>query len=450
MAFLGCGYLGTTYAVCFAELGYDVVGMDVNAEKVAKLAAGDLPIHEPGLEALLRRNLDSGRLRFTTSYEDIAEFADVHFICVGTPQRPDSDAADLSQVETCVTDLAPHLRRKALILGKSTVPVGTAEWVETLVQRHAPPEAGVEVAWSPEFLQEGFAVEDVLRPNRVVFGVKSDWARDMLYAVHKGVFELAAVEDREVPVVVGDFATAELVKVAANAFLATKISFINAMADLCEATGGDVTLLARAIGYDDRIGPKFLRAGVGFGGGCLPKDIRAFVARAEELGVGDSLRFLHEVDRVNARRRTKVVQMVAEMCGRTSGPNGPDLSGLRVAILGVTFKANSDDVRDSPALSVARKLMRAGAVVTAYDPEGMIPAKNVVPDAAYAKSVNEALAGADLVCVLTAWEEFRHADPAALAELVSHRRIIDGTNSVDPTLWTGAGWTYRGMGRPSI
>ena len=449
LAFVGCGYLGSTYAACFAELGYEVVGMDVSVEKVAKLSQGVLPFHEPGLEALLKRNIDAGRLRFTTSVEEIAEFADVHFICVGTPQRPDSDAADLSYVESCVTELAPHLSRKALIVGKSTVPVGTATWVEELVARHAPPEAGIEVAWSPEFLQEGFAVEDVLRPNRVVFGVNSDWARDMLYAVHKGVFELAAAEDRQVPVVACDFATAELVKVAANAFLATKISFINAMADLCDTTGGDVTLLARAIGYDDRIGPKFLRAGVGFGGGCLPKDIRAFVARAEELGVGDSLRFLGEVDRVNARRRTKVVQMASEMCGRASGPAGPDLSGLRIALLGVTFKANSDDVRDSPALSIARKLMRAGATVTAYDPEGMATAKDVVPDAVYAKNIPEAVEGADLVCVLTAWEEFRHTDPAALTGLVNHARVIDGTNSLDPVLWTGAGWKYRGMGRPA-
>jgi UDPglucose 6-dehydrogenase len=333
-------------------------------------------------------------------------------------------------------------------VGKSTVPVGTAEWIEQLVRRHAPADSGVEVAWSPEFLQEGFAVEDVLRPNRIIFGVKSDWANAMLYAAHKGVFDLAMTEDREVPVVVTDFATAELVKVAANAFLATKISFINAMAEVCEATGADVTLLARAIGYDSRIGNKFLRAGVGFGGGCLPKDIRAFQARAQELGVGEALRFLHEVDLINQRRRQRVVQLAAELLARPYGPAGPDLSGVRIAVLGASFKPNSDDVRDSPALSVARKLSRSGALVTVYDPEGMENAKRDVPDITYAKALAEAVTGAELVCVLTEWEEFRNSDPQALGELVSGRRVIDGRNCLDPALWTAAGWEYRGMGRP--
>jgi UDPglucose 6-dehydrogenase len=311
-----------------------------------------------------------------------------------------------------------------------------------------PAGSGVEVAWSPEFLQEGFAVEDVLRPNRIIFGVKSDWANAMLYAAHKGVFDLAMTEDREVPVVVTDFATAELVKVAANAFLATKISFINAMAEVCEATGADVTLLARAIGYDSRIGNKFLRAGVGFGGGCLPKDIRAFQARAQELGIGEALRFLHEVDLINQRRRQRVVQLAAELLTRPYGPAGPDLSGVRIAVLGASFKPNSDDVRDSPALSVARKLSRCGALVAVYDPEGMENAKRDVPDIMYAKALTEAVTGAELVCVLTEWEEFRNSDPQALGELVVGRRVIDGRNCLDPAVWTAAGWEYRGMGRP--
>src|SRR2546423_14761754 len=265
LTFLGTGYLGATYAICFAEMGYEVLGFDVDTPKIAKLTAGEVPFHEPGRDELLRKNLGTGRLRFTTSYDEVADFGDVHFICVGTPQRADGLAADLSYVESAVTGLAQRLHRKARIVGKSTVPVGTAEWVEDMVRRLSPPEATVEVAWSPEFLQEGFAVEDVLRPNRVIFGVKSEWAQAMLYAAHKGVFDLAQTEDREVPIVVTDFATAELVKVAANAFLATKISFINAMAEVCEASGADVTQLARAIGYDPRIGNKFLRAGLGFG-----------------------------------------------------------------------------------------------------------------------------------------------------------------------------------------
>jgi UDPglucose 6-dehydrogenase len=317
-----------------------------------------------------------------------------------------------------------------------------------LVRRHAPAEAGIEVAWSPEFLQEGFAVEDVLRPNRVIFGVKSDWATAMLYAAHKGVFDLAVTEDREVPVVVTDFATAELVKVAANAFLATKISFINAMAEVCEASGADVTMLARAIGYDARIGNRFLRAGIGFGGGCLPKDIRAFQARAQELGVGEALRFLHEVDLINQRRRQRVVQLAAELLDRPYGPAGPDLSGVRVAVLGAAFKPNSDDVRDSPSLSVVRKLARSGADVVVYDPEGLENARREVPDVTFAKSLTDAVSGAALVCVLTEWDEFRNADPIAIGELVSDRRVIDGRNCLDPGVWTAAGWQYRGMGRP--
>jgi UDPglucose 6-dehydrogenase len=449
LSFLGTGYLGATYAICFAEMGYEVLGLDVDPKKITKLSGGEVPFHEPGLDDLLRRNLATGRLRFTTSYEEVAEFADVHFICVGTPQRADGLAADLSYVEGSVAALAPHLDRKALIVGKSTVPVGTAEWVGELVRRHAPEGSQIEVAWSPEFLQEGFAVEDVLRPNRVIFGVRSDWALSMLHAAHKGVFDLAQTEDREVPVVVTDFATAELVKVAANAFLATKISFINAMAEVCEAAGADVSQLARAIGYDPRIGNKFLRAGVGFGGACLPKDIRAFQARAQEIGAGEALRFLHEVDLINQRRRQKVVQLAAELLDRTSGPAGPDLSRTAIAVLGATFKPNSDDVRDSPAMAVAQKLLRSGADVTVYDPEGRDNAEKLLPEARYAKSMNAAVEGADLVCVLTEWDEFRNADPGALGELVRGKKIVDGRNCLDSALWTQAGWTYRGMGRPS-
>ena len=448
LTFIGTGYLGATYAICFAELGYEVLGVDVDAPKIASLAAGEVPIHEPGLDDILHRNLAAGRLRFTTDYVEAAEFGDVHFICVGTPQRADGLGADLSYVESAVTSLVPHLARKALIVGKSTVPMGTAAWVEQLVEKHAPDGVAAEVAWSPEFLQEGVAVEDVLRPNRLVFGTRSTWAHDMLLAAHKGVFDLATAEDREVPVVHTDFATAELVKHAANAFLATKISFINAMAEICEASGADVTQLARSIGYDDRIGKKFLRAGVGFGGACLPKDIRAFQARAQEIGAGEALRFLHEVDLINQRRRTKVVQLAAELLNRPYGPAGPDLTGFRIAVLGATFKPGTDDIRDSPALSITRKLARTGAQVAVYDPKGMELARREQPDLEYAPSMSDAVAGADLVCVLTAWEEFRYADPAHLVELARGNRVIDGLNCLDQPLWTAAGWEYRGMGKP--
>ncbi|QSB17472.1 UDP-glucose/GDP-mannose dehydrogenase family protein [Natronosporangium hydrolyticum] len=448
LTFVGCGYLGATYAICFAELGYEVLGIDVDSDKIAKLSGGEVPFHEPGLDELLRSNLAAGRLAFTTSFNEAAEFGDVHFICVGTPQRNDGMSADLSYVEQAVSKLAAALPRKALIVGKSTVPAGTATWVQQLVAKHADPDLAVEVAWSPEFLQEGHAMEDVLRPNRLVLAYQSAWAGGMLYAAHKGVFDLAAAEEREVPVVTCDFATAELVKVAANSFLATKISFINAMAEICEVTGADVTLLARAIGHDPRIGQRYLQAGIGFGGGCLPKDIRAFQARAQELGAGESLRFLHEVDLINQRRRNRVLKLAAHLLDRSFGPAGPDLSGARIAVLGATFKPNTDDVRDAPALAVTTLLANAGADVHVYDPAGMDNARTVLPDVTYHTSIAEALPDADLVCVLTEWTEFRNADPTALAHLPAQQVVIDGRNCLDAALWTAAGWQYHGMGRP--
>lgn len=450
LTFIGTGYLGATYAICYAELGYEVIGFDVDVNKIEKLAQGEVPFHEPGLDEMLRRNLAAGRLRFTTSYQETADFGDVHFICVGTPQRASGLGADLTYVEASVSNLAQHLTRKALIVGKSTVPVGTAEWVEQLVAKHARPELAVEVAWSPEFLQEGFAVDDVMRPNRIVVATKTDWSNSLLHAAHKGVFDLAATEDREVPVVSTDFATAELVKVAANSFLATKISFINAMAEVCEVAGGDITQLARALGYDPRIGNRFLQSGVGFGGGCLPKDIRAFQARAQELGAGEALRFLHEVDLINLRRRQRVLNLAAGLLGRRFGPAGPDLSGARVAVLGATFKPNSDDVRDAPALAVAAMLSRAGADVHVYDPQGMENAKRALPEVGYAKSMVDAVTDADLVCVLTEWAEFRNADPVALGEVAATKLVVDGRNCLDASAWKSAGWTFRALGRPTV
>ncbi|MCY1144106.1 UDP-glucose/GDP-mannose dehydrogenase family protein [Actinoplanes sp. Pm04-4] len=446
LTFIGTGYLGATYAICFAELGYEVLGVDVDTDKIENLRSGVVPFHEPGLDEVLHRNLDSGRLGFTTDFAEAAAFGDVHFICVGTPQGPEG-VADLRYVEAAVTSLVPHLDRKVMLVGKSTVPVGTTEWIRDLCRRFAPTDVAVEVAWSPEFLQEGHAVEDVLRPDRVVFGASSDWAIDALYAAHKGVFDLAMNEDREVPVVITDVATAELVKVASNAFLATKISFINAMATMCDAAGADVAQLARAMGYDERIGSKFLRAGVGFGGGCLPKDIRAFAARAEQLGVTD-LRFLGEIDAINRRRRTRVVELAAALLGcDVSRPTQPDLSGRRIAVLGAAFKPNTDDVRDSPALAVASLLQGCGADLRVYDPAGLQNAQAAAPHLTYAKSLEDAARDADLVCVLTAWDEFRNVEPAALAGVVRQTRIIDAMNCLDPAEWIGVGWTYRGLGR---
>jgi len=429
---VGTGYLGATHAVCMAELGYDVLGLDVDTAKVEALAAGTVPFFEPGLPELLRKNLDSGRLRFTTSYEQVGAFGDVHFVCVGTPQKKGENAADLRYVDAAVASLAPHLRPGALVVGKSTVPAGTAARLASELSLTAP-EA--ELAWNPEFLREGFAVEDTLRPDRLVFGVRSVRAEALLRAAYEPVIDLPT------PVVVTDFATAELVKVAANAFLATKISFINAMAEVCEVTGGDVTKLSEALSYDDRIGGRFLHAGLGFGGGCLPKDIRAFMARAGELGVDQALTFLREVDAINLRRRARMVDLAREEL------NG-SFHGSRVAVLGAAFKPNSDDTRDSPALDVAAALHRQGATVTVYDPAAMANARRLRPELAYADSTLHAARDADLVLHLTEWQEFRQLDPAVLGSVVAHRRVLDGRNALDPQRWRDAGWTYRALGRP--
>ena len=439
---IGTGYLGATHAASMAELGFEVIGIDTDPRKVRMLNEGIVPFSEPGLPDLLRRHVSSGRLRFSTDLAQAARHADVHFICVGTPQARDGLAADLSAVEAAVQTLARSLRRDAAIIGKSTVPVGTADRLAAGVAAVVRPGLEVSVSWNPEFLREGHGVHDTLHPDRLVFGVTSPGAEQVLRQVYAQVIE------RGTPVHVTSPATAELAKVAANAFLATKISFINAMAELSELAGADVVALAAVLGDDPRIGRRFLDAGVGFGGGCLPKDIRAFQARAQELGVGEALRFLHEVDLINQRRRQRVVQLAAELLDRPYGPAGPDLGGIRVTVLGATFKPNSDDVRDSPALSVVRKLSRFGADVTVYDPEGMDLASKEVSDVTYKKSLVDAVTGAELVCVLTEWEEFRNADPKSLGELVAGRKVIDGRNCLDQALWVSAGWEYRGMGRP--
>ena len=434
LSVVGTGYLGATHAVCMVELGYEVIGMDVDELKIEQLRAGQVPFFEPGLPELLGKHIDGGRLRFTTSYAEVADFADVHFVCVGTPQRPGELAADLTYVEAAMTGLAEHLTRKVLVVGKSTVPAGTAERMQRLLSAQAP-GTGVELAWNPEFLREGFAVEDTLRPDRLVFGVRTSWAEQQIRAAFAPVIETGC------PVVVTDFATAELVKVAANSFLATKISFINAMAEVCEATGADVTQLAEAIGYDARIGRRFLNAGLGFGGGCLPKDIRAFIARAQELGVDQAVSFLREVDQINLRRRARTLEF---------GQNMLDGSyrGARVAVLGAAFKPNSDDIRDSPALDVAAAAHALGARVVGYDPQAGQNARRAHPELEFADSLHEAVRGADLLMLLTEWQEFQAMQPEAIGQLVSRRNLVDGRNVLDPQAWRAAGWTYRALGRP--
>ncbi|MFI6088993.1 UDP-glucose dehydrogenase family protein [Streptomyces sp. NPDC051218] len=439
---IGTGYLGATHAAAMAELGFEVLGLDVVPEKIEMLQRGEVPMYEPGLEDLLRKHVagiegSSGRLRFTMDFAEVAAFGDVHFVCVNTPQKHGEYACDMSYVDSAFAQLAPHLTRPALVVGKSTVPVGSAERLARELAAAAPVGAEAELAWNPEFLREGFAVKDTLHPDRIVVGVRSAHAEKLLREVYEGPVGEGS------PFVVTDFPTSELVKTAANSFLATKISFINAMAEVCEAAGGDVVKLAEALGYDDRIGKKFLRAGIGFGGGCLPKDIRAFMARAGELGADQALTFLREIDSINMRRRGQMVEMAREALG------GGSFLGKRVAVLGATFKPDSDDVRDSPALNVAGQIHLQGGQVTVYDPKGMANAARLFPTLAYADSALAAARGADAVLHLTEWREFRELDPEALGEVASQRLILDGRNALDPTVWRGAGWTYRAMGRPS-
>lgn len=433
-AVFGTGYLGATHAAGMAELGHEVIGVDIDEGKVAKLASGEIPFYEPGLAKMVRDNLSAGRLRFTTDYQLAADHADVHFLGVGTPQKRGELGADLRHVHAVIDELVPRLTRPAVIVGKSTVPVGTAAELGRRVRAMA--DVDVEVAWNPEFLREGFAIEDTLRPDRIVLGVQPDSTR-----AEKAVRELyAPMLEAQIPFLVTDLQTAELVKVSANAFLATKISFINAISEICEAADADVTVLADALGYDPRIGRRFLNAGLGFGGGCLPKDIRAFMARAGELGAASALGFLREVDSINMRRRTRMVELTTQACGGS-------LLGANIAVLGAAFKPESDDVRDSPALNVAGLLQLNGAAVAVYDPKAAENSRRVFPTLNYATSVTEAVEKADAVLVATEWQEFIDLDPDDLADLVRAKVVVDGRNCLDVARWQSAGWRVYGLGR---
>lgn len=436
MTVIGTGYLGATHAACMAELGHEVMGVDVDESKIESLKSGKVPFYEPGLPEVLERNIEAGRLDFTTDYAQAAQFADVHFLGVGTPQRHGSYAADMTYVKAVIRDLVPLLEGEHVIFGKSTVPVGTAAELQEMANELAQEGSHVEIAWNPEFLREGYAVKDTIAPDRIVLGVRGGQSRGE--AVAREVYAKPLAQDT--PFIVTDLQTAELVKVSANAFLATKISFINAVSEICEIAGADVVKLADAIGYDERIGRKFLGAGLGFGGGCLPKDIRAFMARAGELGADQALTFLREVDAINMRRRDRTVDMAKEAFQGS-------LLGHRVTVLGCAFKPNSDDVRDSPALSVAGSLSLAGAAVTVYDPEGMDNARKVFPTLNYAADCEEALRESELVILATEWQEFRQLDPAEVAELVTNKHIIDGRNVLDVEAWKQAGWTIEALGR---
>lgn len=424
---VGTGYLGATHAACMASMGFEVIGIDTDLKKIEALSKGELPFFEPDLPELLSKQVASGKLRFTTNYQDISD-CDIHFICVGTPQQSESLAADLTFVKSAFESVAKVAKSGSLLVGKSTVPVGTAEALANLLPTN------LELAWNPEFLREGFAVEDTLNPNRIVVGVTSDKAERLLKeAYQKNI-------SNGTPWLRADLPTAELVKVAANSFLATKISFINAMAEICEAAGGDVTILAKAIGYDPRIGNRFLQAGIGFGGGCLPKDIRAFMARAEELGASQSLEFLREIDSINLRARQRVIEVVRNELG-------VDLKSFKIAILGAAFKPDSDDVRDSPALDIAAQIQAAGAKVVVHDPKAIEPAKKRFPKLEFTEKIEDCVAGADIILHLTEWKVYRELDPIKLKSLVNSPRILDGRNALDSELWRSAGWNFKALGR---
>lgn len=430
LSVIGTGYLGATHAAAMSSLGFEVVGVDVDKSKIALLRQGKVPFYEPDLEELLQKEVNSGRLTFTTNFAEVSD-CDVHFVCVGTPQREGSLAADLTYVDTSVKSVAPHAKAGSLIVGKSTVPVGTAARLAELLRDMNP---DVELAWNPEFLREGFAVEDTLRPNRLVVGVTSDRAENILKDAY------APLIANNVPWIRTDLATAELVKVAANSFLATKISFINAMAEICEVAGGDVTMLAKAIGHDPRIGSRFLQAGIGFGGGCLPKDIRAFMARSEELGARQSLEFLREIDSINLRARQRMIDLVRVDVGQ-------DLKGKKIAVLGAAFKPDSDDVRDSPALDIASQIHAAGADVWVHDPKALEPARLRFPSLKYSESIEECLKQSDATLHLTEWKTYREINPNEMKSVVKSAIIIDGRNALDRDLWMRAGWKFRALGR---
>ena len=427
---IGTGYLGATHAACMSSLGFEVVGVDVDASKITSLNAGKIPFYEPGLEELLAQEVKSGRLTFSSDFNAIKD-CDVHFICVGTPQVKDGLAADLTYVNGALDSIAKIIKNGSLVVGKSTVPVGTAAALRERLLKINPK---LDLAWNPEFLREGFAVEDTLKPNRLVVGVANSKAEETLKQVY------AKSLSEQTPWVVADLPTSELVKVAANSFLATKISFINAMAEICEAAGGDVTVLAKAIGYDPRIGNKFLQAGIGFGGGCLPKDIRAFMARAQELGAEQAVEFLREIDSINMRARARVIELVRKDLS-------DDLRGKKIAVLGAAFKPDSDDVRDSPALDIAVQIQAAGADVMVHDPKAMPNAQKKFPVLKFADSIEKCVEGAELVLHLTEWKIYREINPAALIKLVKNPILIDGRNALDRSEWQKAGWHVRALGR---
>jgi UDPglucose 6-dehydrogenase len=430
---IGTGYLGATHAAAMAEMGFEVIGVDTDPAKAAALSEGRVPFFEPGLPELIKKHVASGRLRFTTDVAEATAVSDVHFICVGTPQQRGSNAANLSYVEDATASVARALTHDGLIVGKSTVPVGTAARLRGIIADAKPAGVDAELIWNPEFLREGKAVADTLTPDRIVIGGVSERSEQTMREVY------ALPLSTGTPLVVCDLPTAELVKVSANAFLATKISFINAIAEVCEVAGADVSVLADALGHDVRIGRQFLNAGLGFGGGCLPKDIRALIHRSRELGATKAADLLQQVDEINMSQRQQVIDRALEACGGS-------VLNRRIGVFGAAFKPLTDDVRDSPALNVAAALHLRGAQVVVYDPEARETAQRMFPTLSYADSLDEAATGADVILILTEWNEFQLVDPSRLRELVAAPVVIDARNCLDANVWRAAGWSLTGLG----
>ncbi|WP_434995267.1 UDP-glucose dehydrogenase family protein [Arthrobacter sp. Ld5] len=429
---IGCGYLGTVHAEALSALGHDVTAVDTDRDRIHQLSCGGVPFFEPGLTPLLDAGRRAGTLRFTSDVAEVAD-CDVHFLCVGTPQQKTTHHADLTHVFSAVEALAPHLREGSVVAGKSTVPAGTSATLRRLLAG-----TGADLAWNPEFLRQGTAVDDSLHPDRLIYGVAEGAAGARTAGVLDEVYAplLAAGVAR----LVTGFTTAELAKSAANAFLALKVSYMNGIAEICDGVGADVSALAGAIGLDPRIGGKYLNAGAGFGGGCLPKDIRSLRAQAHDADAHSLAALLGLVDDMNTEARRRIHDLARHMCGGA-------LSARRITVLGAAFKPHTDDVRDSPSIDIALQLARSGAAVTITDPQALPTACLNYPQLHFEADTVQALRGAELTILLTDWPQYRALDPSDTAAVVSRRAILDGRNALPSNAWRSAGWDYRGIGR---
>jgi UDPglucose 6-dehydrogenase len=431
IAMIGTGYVGLVSGACFAEFGVEVTCVDKDEAKIESLKQGQIPIFEPGLEQLVENSVKAGRLSFTTELKNAVAEADGVFIAVGTPSRRGDGHADLTYVYAAAKEIAQALRGYTVVVTKSTVPVGTGKEVARII-RETRPDAEFDVVSNPEFLREGSAINDFMRPDRVVIGTNAERAREVMRQLYRPLYLI------ETPMVLTSVETSELIKYAANTFLATKITFINEIADLCEALNCDVHDVARGIGLDGRIGRKFLHPGPGYGGSCFPKDTLALVRTAQEAA--SPLRIVETVVEVNDRRKRRMADKIIEACGGS-------VAGKTIAVLGLTFKPNTDDMRDSPSLVIVPALQQAGATVRAYDPEGMEEAKRLLTDVVWCDTAYEGMGGADALVILTEWNQFRALDLARVKRLLRQPVLVDLRNIYEPADMIAAGFAYTSIGR---